>query len=59
MKKDTWLFFLFLKYYLAMVLYFGFKSYKIDQIYFVAILYILQSIKYICYRIGESYEKNM
>ena len=59
MKEDTQSFLLFLKYYLAMVLRFGFKSYKINQMHFVAILHVLQLIKHIYYGIDESFEKNM
>ncbi len=47
MRKDTGWFLLLLKYYLDMVLPFDFKLYEIDQIYFAAILYIFQLIKYI------------
>ena len=58
-KNDTWLFLLFLKYYLAMILHFGFKPYKINQMHFVSGLYILQLIKHFCYKVGKSFKKNI
>ena len=59
MKEDTWLFLPLLKYYLVMILCFGFKPYKIDSMYFAIILHILQLIKHICYRDSKSFEKNI
>lgn len=38
---------------------FGFKLYKIDQMYFTTILYILQLMKHIYYKVSKSFKKNI